>query len=144
MAQQLLEWKGKTYRVESCATCPARTMDEGGVSKCEIRGARLHARIKGLFPSVKGYKILGYLPCPIYREGTKRLTPKSERIDKIKVSMDKPESKIYCNWCSCQIVDMAEAAILVNYPKPGKVRFHHQHCHLEYSRTLEEESEAKK
>ena len=64
--RMILEWKGKTYSVESCATCPARTKDEHGLPWCEIREVRLREQIKGLFPIMN--KNLKYKLCPIYRE----------------------------------------------------------------------------
>ena len=134
MNHYLLDWKGKTYRVESCATCPARTAGENGLPRCEIRDARLHAHIVGPFPQVAGNKALGYAPCPVYREGTKRLASKSERIDKVPLH-EKPKifGALYCSWCGIKI-NPAKAVIIINDKEPDRI-YHRFECLEQYLRT---------
>lgn len=134
MNRYFLEYKGNTYHVENCATCPARTKDENGKPCCEIRDVRLHVRIRGLFPSVTGYKARGYLPCPIYREGTKKLTPKSERIDKIPLhEKSKILGVLYCSWCGNRI-NPAKAVVIINDKEDGRI-YDKFACLEEYLRT---------
>lgn len=121
MNRTLLDYKGKTYAVESCATCPARTTGENGLPRCEIRDARLHAHIVGAFPQVAGNRALGYAPCPVYREGTKRLAPMSERIDKVSLH-EKPKIAgiLYCCWCGIKI-NPSKAVIIINDREPNRI-----------------------
>ena len=130
----ILEYKGKTYRLESCEECPARTKDERGRPTCEIRGTRLRSKIKGLFPHVLGCKALGVIPCPVYPEGTKRVRPKSERIDKIPLhERPKISGLIYCSWCGRRINPM-KAVIIINDKEPNRI-YDRYACLEQYLRT---------
>ena len=134
MNRYLLEYKGKTFSVECCATCPARTTNKNGLPRCEIRDARLHEHIKGLFPHVTGNKALGYAPCPVHREGTKRLAPMSERIDKVSLH-EKPKifGVLYCSWCGNKI-NPSKAVIIINDQEPNRI-YDRFECLSEYLRT---------
>jgi len=134
MNRTILEYKGKTYRVESCATCPARIKDESGKPRCEIRGARLRTHIKGAFPHVIGNRVRGIISCPAHREGIKRHAPKSERIDKILLH-EKPKvfGALYCSWCGIKI-NPAKAVIIINDKEPNRI-YHRFECLEQYLRT---------
>jgi hypothetical protein len=134
MNRYLLEYKGKTFSVESCATCPARTTSKNGLPRCEIRNARLHEHIKDLFPHVPANKAKRILACPVHCEGTKKLTPKSERIDKVPLH-EKPKvfGALYCSWCGIKI-NPAKAVIIINDKEPDRI-YHRFECLEEYLRT---------
>jgi hypothetical protein len=132
--RMILEWQGKTYRVENCKRCPARTTDEDGRGRCEIRKVRLRIKTKGLFPHIFGNKALGIIPCPVHREGKKEFAPKSERIDKVQLH-EKPKifGALYCSWCG-EKINPTKAVIIINDKEPNRI-YDRFECLEQYLRT---------
>jgi len=99
-----LEWNGKAYAVESCATCPAR---DG--SKCKVRGVHLRTLHAGrLFPS---------FGCPVY----------SNKPTVAPGSTAKPSrrGRINCCWCG-NLVNPKDAVYVVGDKRDG-----HIYCRFE-------------
>lgn len=131
--RHILEWKGYLYTVESCETCIARIGQ-----KCQARNVILKPwKLKGRFPKA------AYNSCPVYEEGKPRKKPvpkpPPETCEQPAIAAPKQKSKICCAWCSRPIEEMSEAILVLNWPKLGDTRFHHRHCHLEHSRTIDHE-----